>query len=334
MLSLAAFPALRFPTSLSRYGALFALSIGLFCVRQLGSAVPEVVADLLVVGSCASCGWSWLLTRAMFAPAGTAPTPWPLAVVLLLTAVGALLQWSDAPDSGLLQMAANLQALVSSTVLLLAIAEPIRTWRQTYTRREWRFRVAFVAVYASLVAVSALWLGRAPEGSFAARNADTVKVVCALLALLTVALALSYRARHPLPTGGNARRASLAPEEQMLAIRIQALLAQGALTAQTHLKVADLAQQLGVAEYKVTRTISGALGFRNFNQMVNHVRIERARAMLADTALSHLPVLTIALDCGFGSIGPFNRAFKQRTGLTPTAYRQQRLSQPNAGPRR
>ncbi|MET0282242.1 MAG: helix-turn-helix domain-containing protein, partial [Steroidobacteraceae bacterium] len=89
---------------------------------------------------------------------------------------------------------------------------------------------------------------------------------------------------------------------------------------------ADLARQLGVAEYKVTRTISGTLGFRNFNQMVSQVRIERARAMLARADLAHLPVLTIALDCGFGSIGPFNRAFKLETGLTPTAYRQRWLS--------
>jgi AraC-like DNA-binding protein len=33
---------------------------------------------------------------------------------------------------------------------------------------------------------------------------------------------------------------------------------------------------------------------------------------------AHLPVLTIALDCGYGSIGPFNRAFKTRFGVTPT----------------
>ena len=34
-----------------------------------------------------------------------------------------------------------------------------------------------------------------------------------------------------------------------------------------------------------------------------------------------LPILTIALECGYGSIGPFNRAFRQRFGMTPTEYR-------------
>jgi AraC-like DNA-binding protein len=33
-------------------------------------------------------------------------------------------------------------------------------------------------------------------------------------------------------------------------------------------------------------------------------------------------VLSIALDVGYGSIGPFNRAFKARMGMTPTQFRQ------------
>ena len=35
-----------------------------------------------------------------------------------------------------------------------------------------------------------------------------------------------------------------------------------------------------------------------------------------------VPILTIALDAGFASLGPFNRAFKAETGLTPTEYRR------------
>ncbi|WP_414673883.1 helix-turn-helix domain-containing protein [Marinimicrobium sp. UBA4509] len=34
-------------------------------------------------------------------------------------------------------------------------------------------------------------------------------------------------------------------------------------------------------------------------------------------------MMNIALDLGYGSIGPFNRAFKRHTGLTPTQYRAQ-----------
>ncbi|MFY8210181.1 MAG: helix-turn-helix domain-containing protein, partial [Caulobacter sp.] len=41
-------------------------------------------------------------------------------------------------------------------------------------------------------------------------------------------------------------------------------------------------------------------------------------------AFDHLPILTLAYDCGFGSIGPFNRAFKAKTGVTPQAFRKSR----------
>ncbi|MGP8122947.1 MAG: helix-turn-helix domain-containing protein, partial [Xanthobacteraceae bacterium] len=35
---------------------------------------------------------------------------------------------------------------------------------------------------------------------------------------------------------------------------------------------------------------------------------------------------TIALDAGFQSLGPFNRAFKSETGVTPTEYRRGRTT--------
>jgi AraC-like DNA-binding protein len=41
-----------------------------------------------------------------------------------------------------------------------------------------------------------------------------------------------------------------------------------------------------------------------------------------------VPVLTIAMDSGFQSLGPFNRAFKADTGLTPTEYRRRMARNP------
>jgi AraC-like DNA-binding protein len=39
-----------------------------------------------------------------------------------------------------------------------------------------------------------------------------------------------------------------------------------------------------------------------------------------------VPVLTIAMDAGFQSIGPFNRAFRAQTAMTPTEYRRAALT--------
>jgi AraC-like DNA-binding protein len=91
---------------------------------------------------------------------------------------------------------------------------------------------------------------------------------------------------------------------------------------QDGLTIGTLAQQLGLPEYRLRRLINQALGYRNFNSFVNHYRIAEVKAALADPRQSEVPVLTIALDAGFSSLGPFNRAFKAETGMTPSEYRR------------
>jgi AraC-like DNA-binding protein len=59
---------------------------------------------------------------------------------------------------------------------------------------------------------------------------------------------------------------------------------------------------------------------------LHHHRLQEAASRLTSESL---PILTIALECGYGSIGPFNRAFRQRFGMTPTEYRAAaRMAQP------
>jgi AraC-like DNA-binding protein len=45
------------------------------------------------------------------------------------------------------------------------------------------------------------------------------------------------------------------------------------------------------------------------------------KAALSDPTQKEVPILTIALDAGFGSLGPFNRAFREAEGITPSAFR-------------
>jgi AraC-like DNA-binding protein len=80
----------------------------------------------------------------------------------------------------------------------------------------------------------------------------------------------------------------------------------------------------------VRRAINGHLGHRNFNEFLHGYRLSEAAARL----LSHprLPILTIALDDGYGSIGPFNRGFRARFGMTPSEYSAARTAQPPSWP--
>ena len=88
------------------------------------------------------------------------------------------------------------------------------------------------------------------------------------------------------------------------------------------LSVAGLAKLLGTQEHVLRRVVNGGLGYRNFNDFLHAYRIRDACEQLRAPALASRPVLSIALDAGYASIGPFNRAFRQRLGMTPTEYRE------------
>jgi AraC-like DNA-binding protein len=89
------------------------------------------------------------------------------------------------------------------------------------------------------------------------------------------------------------------------------------------LSVGKLAAIHKIPEYKLRRLINRGLGFRNFTAFLNHYRLAEVRSRLADPAHAATPILTIALDAGFSSLGPFNRAFKADSGLTPGQYRRE-----------
>ena len=108
-----------------------------------------------------------------------------------------------------------------------------------------------------------------------------------------------------------------------LARRVSEEMAGRRLWRREGLGIAELARELGTQEYRLRRAINRHLGYRNFNDFLHDYRLTEAAARLAEASEAHLPVLTIALECGYGSIGPFNRAFKARFGVSPSQFRNQ-----------
>lgn len=91
------------------------------------------------------------------------------------------------------------------------------------------------------------------------------------------------------------------------------------------LSVASLAARAALPEYVLRRLINERLGCRNFAAYVNAFRLREVEARLRDPQWARRPILTLALEAGFGSIGPFNRAFRERYGMTPTEFRGRQL---------
>jgi AraC-like DNA-binding protein len=90
---------------------------------------------------------------------------------------------------------------------------------------------------------------------------------------------------------------------------------------QSGLTIKELAKQMSCPEHRLRRLINANLGFRNFSAFLNSRRLRDACAQLEDQDQSGTPILTLALNLGYGSIGPFNRAFKAEIGMTPSEYR-------------
>ena len=78
-----------------------------------------------------------------------------------------------------------------------------------------------------------------------------------------------------------------------------------------------LSAELGVPDYRLRQLINEGLGYRNFNAFLNHYRIGEAKAALVDPEQVEVPVLTIAMDTGFQSIGPFQPRLQGRDEFNP-----------------
>jgi len=126
------------------------------------------------------------------------------------------------------------------------------------------------------------------------------------------------RAETPAP-------AAIDGEERALLARLQDLMERERIYREDGFSLARLADRLAIPQYRLRRLINQRLGQRNFVSFVNGYRLAETMAALADPSEREVPILTIALDAGFQSIGPFNRAFKAHTGQTPSEFRRARL---------
>ena len=120
------------------------------------------------------------------------------------------------------------------------------------------------------------------------------------------------------------------PIAPLLLRRLDHLMTVERIHRQEGLTIGMLATRLDLREYRLRQVINEGLGYRNFNGFLNRYRIDEAKAALSDPDQRDVPVLTIAMDAGFQSIGPFNRAFKIATGMTPTDFRRDALARSQA----
>jgi AraC-like DNA-binding protein len=318
-------------------GAAYAIATAPFVPKStLWWTLPILAANPVVV---------WLWARATFDD-DFVVRRWHGALWLIVVCVGfaVSLGWTAWPS--LARTGGRLLSLVAVILALSAIAQTVRTWSADLVAGRRRLRLAIVALSVLFICL----LAGSDLMSISSASAGISGSLLSSIGLLPLAVMASWSLFYPPPatsaiiatainpssdTTSNARtepradggRDSVAPA---LLRRLDRLMTVERIYRQEGLTIAMLAARLDLPEHRLRQVINEGLGHRNFNVFLNRYRIDEAKAALSDAGQRDVPVLTIAMDAGFQSIGPFNRAFRADTGLTPTEFRRHALVESQA----
>lgn len=118
-----------------------------------------------------------------------------------------------------------------------------------------------------------------------------------------------------------AKKKALLDEEA--AAHYKAKLQQLIETVKSHLNpdvsLRSLAGELGIHANQLSWLLNDGFG-KNFNEFINHYRMEEFKTLAKLPENAHLTIMSIAYDCGFNSKTVFNTYFKKETGLTPKQF--------------
>jgi AraC-like DNA-binding protein len=302
-------------------GALFCLAAAAHTITQspaiLGAVGPAFIPvwALSVMGA----GLFWAFASELFGDNADF-SPWRLLPAAALLVVGILATAAPPPVSKALWLAQN---LIGGALMLHVLFVVWDGWKGDLveTRRRLRGPLLGLAAFYALIVISV------QMATIFSHPADQLSMLAAAsLLLLSLAGGWVFLRADDQLFGASAARPgprSVEPQDQPLLARLRDLLEGQEVWREEGLTVGGLAAKVGVPEHYLRRLINERLGYRNFIAFINEHRIGAAKAALGDPRQARTSVSTVAFEVGFGSLGPFNRAFKEATGQTPTAWRRE-----------
>jgi AraC-like DNA-binding protein len=270
--------------------------------------------------------WFWICARLLFSDRATLRTR--DAIGLGAMGVAGVLYQSQLPADSEDTAVRVLGVAFAAAGLAFACLAPLSVYfglagdLDPRRRQLRRWFVPLVSIYLAAVIVTqtiVLFQGRSTPPGLVLLNLVIIDAVAAVaLSTFVQWRVVNWVAAVDIPPA-----VALSRLEQSVLDRLNRRFAGERLYAREGLTIVQLADLLGTQEHVLRRVINQGLGFRNFNDFLHTHRLKEAAERLGDPQLRRIPVLTIALEVGYGSVGPFNRAFKERFGVTPTEYRRQ-----------
>lgn len=331
LLMLAAVVFARSPASLpSRFGLALTLSTVIGTLAGLPHAATAF-DPLLDLSSNAAIPLFWLFARAWF---DDAFRPKPIDIALTAAFLCCTL-YASLQGRGLAAPIRGLDVAIYAAGIAFAIHAQWLAWRNrsgdlVEARRQAR------TIFVVSIGLIILWLlGSEIVGRATGELAVSAMAAAAGLFMgAFVITALLFGLRHPevflradAANMVGAVPAVPAPEPLDIGLgrSLATMMTQDRAYRDPNLTIGMIAARVETPEYRVRRHINGGLGYRNVSDYLNEHRIAEVRSALADPAQADVPILTIAMDAGFGSLVMFNRVFKERLGETPSAFRRRHL---------
>jgi len=339
---------LRAPRQTARWtGFAFFLCSALFAIKlwndQTLVLAPEL-RTLVGVTAMTSVGWFWLMVMALFGDVDRyRPIMFLAPGVMMVCGIATAMQLSS-PAIWLASTAAQITLAIWSILIVM------RSWKDDLVESRRRLRGPFMvavglyilsingfdvweifgtvpdwypmlnaALFASVVLCGALAFLDPREAMFGAEAQPVEQRLGAQPQLQPVAMANGHDGT-PVPSPAILDRASKADLG-----RLEGMMSRDQVWKEEGLTIASLALRAAIPETQLRRLINDCLGYRNFPSYVNAHRIAAAKSRLSDPGEARVSISTIAYDIGFASLGPFNRAFKEEAGVSPSEWRRKSL---------
>ena len=215
-----------------------------------------------------------------------------------------------------------LSRLLMAAMLAYALYLTLRQWRQDLVEPRRRLRLTVVVIGGAYI------LGVLVVETVAADIPSWVEllnaagIVASNLLFLAVVISLGPEGLVQATAVTEPLSPRQATETSPEMSRVLTAMEEDKLYRDMELTIRSLGERLAIPEHRLRRLINRELGYRNFNDFLNHYRLGEVSRRLEDMESRQIPILTIAMDAGYRSLTTFNRAFKATFGLTPREYRE------------
>jgi AraC-like DNA-binding protein len=340
---------LRAPRPAARWsGFAFFFCSALFAIKlwnDLVHAIPPEFGIVIGVTAMTSVGWFWLMVMALFGDVDRyRPVMFLAPLAMMLCGIANIFRIAP-----FIQVMWVVTTLLQVTLAIWSIVIVMRSWKDDLVESRRRLRGPFmVAVALYIISLNGFdvleMLGVTPNWYPTLNAAMFAGVVLAgALVFLDPREAMfgsdALPAEPPTPrpvseVGAHVNGKAPAAETPAPALdraakadleRLQCLMSRDEVWKEEGLTIASLALRAAMPETQLRRLINDCLGYRNFPSYVNAHRIAAAKARLADPNGARVSISAIAYETGFASLGPFNRAFKEEAGVSPSEWRRKAL---------